>query len=234
MATRYWFSWKGTRSDEMNIVLNAAPKIIKPEERIQHVAIPGRSGDVTLTEGEDVWQSYIQPIGIAVRGAANVQAVENWLKGAGVLTLSSQSGLQQNARVIGAVELEKHSRNLDWWEGDVQFYCDPVKSDVNEAPIVITASGTGVNNPGDMTAFPLIEITGSGVVSISAGGRTLTIPECESGWVIDSENEWILSGGTPMMDACSGDFPVLQKGQNALTFTGSVTRLTVTPRFRYL
>lgn len=231
--TRYWFSWKGTRSDEMDIILKAAPKIIKPEERIQHVAIPGRSGDVTLTEGEDVWQSYIQSIGIAIHVAANVPVVENWLKGAGDVIFSSQPGLKQKARIIGAVELEKHSRNLDWWEGDVQFYCDPIKSDVNETPIVITASGTGIENPGDTIAYPLIEITGSGAVTVAAGVNTLVIPDCGSGWVIDSENEWILNGGTPMMDACSGDFPVLQKGQNAVTFTGSVTRLTVTPRFRY-
>ena len=89
MAVRYWFIWNGVRSDEKHIVLNEAPKIVRPEERIEHVTIPGRSGDMTLTEGDDIYQSYIQTFTIAVEGEANVPEVENWLKGAGVLTLSN-------------------------------------------------------------------------------------------------------------------------------------------------
>lgn len=235
MATRYWFKWNGTRSDAQNIILNAAPQIVKPEERVQHVTIPGRSGDLTVTEGEQVWNSYIQTIGIAVHGAANVPAAENWLKGAGTVTFSSQPGLEQAARVIGAVTLEKHSRGLDWWEGDVQFYCDPIKHDVTETQITVTTSGTSISNPGDMVALPLIKITGSGAITIICGGKTMAIPDCTSGWVIDSENEWILNGsGVPQMNVCTGDFPVLNVGNNAITYTGSVTKLEITPRFRYL
>lgn len=234
MARRYWFKWNGVRSDERNIVINEAPQIIKPEERIQHVTIPGRSGELTLTEGNDIFSGYIQTVGIAVESAAYVPTVENWLKGAGVLTMSSQSGLEQNARVIGAVQMQKHSRNLDWWEGDVQFYCEPVKHAVDEQPISVTTSGATINNPGDMIAFPRIEITGSGTVTVMIGSRTLTIPNCVSGWVIDSENEWILQGSVPQGNVCSGDFPILEKGTNTITYTGSVTKLLVTPNIRYL
>jgi phage-related protein len=233
MATRYWFKWNGTRSDEMGIILNEAPQIVKPEERVQHVTIPGRSGEVTLTEGDGVYQSYIQTLSIAIRQATNVHTVENWLKGDGMVTFSSQPGLQQAARVIGAVTLQKHSRNLDWWEGEVQFYCSPAKYAVDEEDIEITVSGTEITHPGGMPAYPLIEVNGSGAVTIYCGSRTLIIPECESGWVIDSENEWILENGVPQMGACSGEFPVFQPGVNVITFTGAES-LTVTPRFRYL
>ena len=101
MATKYWFKWNGDRSDSKNIILNAAPQIVKPEERVKHVTIPGRSGEVTLTEGERVYQSYIQTIGIAVHGASQVPVVENWLTGDGVVTFSSQPELEQAARVTG-------------------------------------------------------------------------------------------------------------------------------------
>lgn len=234
MARRYWFKWNGVRSDERNIMINEAPQIIKPEERIQHVTIPGRSGELTLTEGDDIYQGYIQTVSIAVDSAAYVPTVENWLKGAGMLTMSSQSGMEQNARVIGSVQLHKHSRNLDWWTGDVQFYCDPVKHVVDEAPISVTTSGATINNPGDMVAFPKIEITGSGTVTVKIGSRTLVIPSCVSGWVIDSENEWILQGNVPQGNVCSGAFPILEKGANTITYTGSVTKLLVTPNTRYL
>lgn len=234
MAVRYWFKWNGVRSDAKNIVINEAPQIIKGEERIQHVTIPGRSGELTLTEGEDVFQSYIQSLSIAVHGAANVPAVERWLKGAGRLTMSSQGGLEQDARVIGSLELRKHSRNLDWWTGDVQFYCAPYKYSVSEEAITVTSSGTTVTNPGDLTSYPLIEVTGSGAVTISAGGNTLVIPDLTTGWTIDSENEWILNGTTPIGGVCSGEFPLLKAGSNTVAWTGSVTKLVIVPRFRYL
>lgn len=234
MATKYWFKWNATRSDDRHIILNAAPPIIKPEERVQHVTIPGRSGELTVTEGDAVFQSYIQTIPIAVHEASQVPVVENWLRGDGEVIFSTQPGLKQKARVIGAVTLEKHSRGLDWWEGDVQFYCDPIKHGAEEQTIAVTTSGASVNNPGDMTAFPRIEITGSGLVTVKAGGKTLTIPACESGWIIDSENEWILHGNTPLEGVCSGEFPILTKGANTVTFTGSITKLLITPNFRYL
>ena len=219
---RYWFEWNGVKSTAKGIIMNAAPQIVKPEERVEHITIPGRAGELTVTEGDDIFQSYIQTVGIAVHEASQVPVVENWLKGAGAVTFSSQPGLVQDARVIGAVTLEKHSRHLDWWEGDVQFYCSPIKRDPEEDDIEITSSGTTIENPGDMTALPLIEVIGSGAVTVSAGGNVLTIPELTSGWVIDSENGWILNGTTPLMGVCSG------------AFTGSVTKLVITPRFRYL
>lgn len=231
---KYWFLWNGASSASKDIVMNAPQEIVKPEERVEHVTIPGRAGDLTITEGDDIWNSYIQTVGIAVKTAAQVPVVENWLKGSGKVTFSSQPGLEQEARVIGAVTLEKHSRHSDWWEGDVQFYCSPIKTDTDENDVTVTSSGTTLNNPGDMIAYPLIAITGSGSVTISAGGKTLTIPSCTSGWVIDSENEWILSGTTPQGNVCSGNFPVLQKGSNTISWTGSITKLVITPRFRYL
>ena len=231
---KYWFLWNGASSASKNIIMNAPQEIVKPEERVEHVTIPGRAGDLTITEGDDIFNSYIQTVGIAVKTAAQVPVVENWLKGSGKVTFSSQPGLEQDARVIGAVTLEKHSRNADWWEGDVQFYCSPIKTDTDENDVTVTSSGTTLNNPGDMIAYPLIAITGSGSVTITAGGKTLTIPSCTTGWVIDSENEWILSGTTPQGNVCSGSFPVLQKGSNTISWTGSITKLVITPRFRYL
>ena len=231
---RHYFLWNGTDSRTKHIRVPSAVPVVQPEERIDRVTIPGRRGEVTLTEGADIYSGYIQSVDITVEGKANIPAVQNWLKGAGVITFDTQPTFAQNARVIGSGTFERHSRNLDLWHATVQFYCEPVKSSTTEQAITVTTSGTSVNNTGDMTAYPLIEITGSGAVTVAAGGNTLVIPDCTSGWVIDSENEWILSGNTPQEQVCSGAFPVLLKGANAVTFTGSVTKLVITPRFRYL
>lgn len=234
MATRYYFQWNNIRSTDMGIIMNAAQEIIKPEERVQHVTIPGRRGELTQTEGDDIYNSYIQTVGIAVRGVNQVAAVENWLKGDGYVTFSSEPTLKQRARVIGAVTMTKHSRNLDWWEGDVQFYCEPVKRLIVEEPILLTESGETVVNPGHMASKPAILIEGSGLVTLRIGGNVLTLPDLQSGWTVDSETEWVLDGQAPLTGVCRGDFPVIPVGESAIQWTGDVTQVTITPRWRFL
>ena len=73
---KYSFTWKGTSSSTKGIKLQEMPPIIRPQERVEHVTIPGRPGDVTLTEGDDIYESYIQTIPLIVDSAANVSEAE--------------------------------------------------------------------------------------------------------------------------------------------------------------
>ena len=233
MALLY-FKWKGTNSNTKHIRVQAKAPIVRPEERVEHVTIPGRPGELTQVEGEHIYNSYIQTLTLIVDGKANVPAAEEWLTGEGYVTFDTQPELQQTARIINAVTFSKHSHNLDYWVGDVQFYCDPIKHAVSESVINITSSGASLSNPGNLPAFPLMKVTGSGAVSIACGGKTIVIPDLTSGWVIDCENRWILASGVPQYNAYTGDFPVIQVGNSTLTFTGSITKIELTPNWRYL
>ena len=231
---KLYFTWKGTRSDAMHILYNERTPIIRPEERVNHITIPGRAGELTQVEGENIFNSYIQTKTITVEGKENVQAAETWLNGSGAVSFDCQPELQQQARVINAVTFQRHSKNANFYTGEVQFYCEPIKRLRAEEDITITASGTALNNPGTLPAFPEIRIEGSGAVSVSIGGKTLIIPECVSGWTADSENQWILENGVPQMNAWQGKFPQIPAGESTILFTGNITKLTITPRWRYL
>ena len=231
---KYWFEWNGVKSTTKGIKLQEMPQIIRPEERIEHVTIPGRAGEVTLTEGEDIYNSYIQTIPLAIDSAADVSAAEKWLRGSGYVTFCGQSTLKQQARVINSVEFRKHSRNSSWWEGEVQFYCDPLKELITEAAVEVNSSGATVNNPGDTVSRPLITVTGSGDITITIGGKTIAVEGLTSGWKIDSDLQWILDGTTPEQGVYTGEFPVFNPGNNTVAFTGSITKLTINGRWRYL
>ena len=230
----YSFEWNGVNSRDMGIRLQSMPEIIRPEERIQHVTIPGRAGELTMAEGADIYNSYIQTIPVAVYTEAAVKAAEAWLRGSGYVTFSGQPGLRQRARVINAVTFTKHGRNSHYWDGQVQFYCEPLKeANPPEADIVLTASGT-VNNPGDVTAFPKIVIAGTGDVTISAGGKSIALTGIQSGTIVDSETGWVMYNGAALTGVYTGNFPVLPAGESMVAITGSVTSITITPRWRYL
>lgn len=230
----HYFKWNGVNSNTKHIRVNNRVPIVRPEERVEHISIPGRTGELTQVEGEDIYNSYIQTVNLEVIGAANVPAAEAWLKGAGVVTFDCQTTLQQNARIINAVTFQKVSRNLDIWSADVQFYCEPVKSLIAETDIEVTTSGATLTNPGTLPAFPEIQMEGSGAVSIQIDGKTLVIPSLTSGWTADCANRWICQNGTPQWNAWTGDFPQIPVGTSTILFTGSITKLTITPHWRYL
>lgn len=229
----HYLIWNGESTRTKHIRVNNRVPVVRPEERVDHVTIPGRTGELTQLEGEHIYNSYIQTANLEVVGAGHVQAAEAWLTGGGFVTFDTQPELKQAARIINAVTFEKASRNLDLWKADVQFYCEPVKRQLNEAQITAT-NGMTLNNPGTLPAFPEIQIEGSGTVSVSIAGVTLIIPELESGWVADCENKWICRNGTPQMNAWRGEFPEIPVGQSAILWTGNVTAVTITPRWRWL
>lgn len=212
--------------------------IVRGEERVNHVTIPGRPGELTLTEGEGIFHSYIHTISISVRGGYHVRDVYNWLKGSGYITFSGEPDRRQKARVIGALTLTKISRNMDRWAGEVQFYCEPLKELLNPAVTEITSSGSSVMNAGDVRSKPKITATASGTsMTITANGKTLTITgmtsnnqyiiDCEAGMVTNAAGDENLTANS------SGNFPELAPGANTVTGSGW-SKLVFDRRERFL
>ena len=156
-----YFIWNGMDCRNMGVTLAGPVAIVRPEERVKHVEIPGRSGDLTQVEGENVYNSYIQTATIQVRGGYHVRDVYRWLRGSGYVTFSGEPDRKQPARIIGAITLDKHSHNSDIWVGDVQFYCQPLKELLLEEKVTITANGQTAYNAGDVTSKPMFKVTAS-------------------------------------------------------------------------
>ena len=235
-----YFIWKNKDCRSMGVRLSGPVSIVRPEERVNHVQIPGRSGDLTETEGTDIFNSYIQTATIMVKGGYRVREIYNWLKGSGYVTFSGEPDRKQAARIIGAITLNRHSYNLDWWTGEVQFYCQPLKQLLAEAPVTITSSGASVRNNGDVTCRPMWKVTvatGKTSITLAAGGKTITVTGLTAGsaYYIDSDTMEVWnSDKTALITVNStGDFPVLEPGAN--TVTGSDwSSVEIEKRERYL
>lgn len=233
-----YFIWNNIDCRSMGIIMRGPAAIVRPEERVQHVEIPGRSGDLTELEGENIYNSYIQTVSFSVRGGYRVREVYKWLRGSGFVTFSGEPDRKQEARIIGAVTLNKVSRNLDNWAGDVQFYCQPLKQLLTDSPVQITSSGSAVQNTGDVESRPRIKATASGTsMVITAGGNSLAIIGLTSGqdYYIDSEiMEVYNSDRSALLTKNSlGDFPTLQPGSNTITGSGW-SKLVIERRERFL
>ena len=233
-----YFIWNGMDCRNMGVTLAGPVAIVRPEERVKHVEIPGRSGDLTQVEGENVYNSYIQTATIQVRGGYRVRDVYRWLRGAGYVTFSGEPDRRQPARIIGAITLDKHSHNMDTWVGEIQFYCQPLKELLREETVEITTSGTTIFNAGDVTEKPKIKLTASGGnATITIGGNTTLLLNLTSGvnYVLDSETQEMinLSGGDSVTNQTVGLFPIIPVGSQAVTGTGW-SKLEITRRERFL
>ena len=235
-----YFIWNNKDCRSMGIILRRPAPIIRPEERVKHIEIPGRSGDLTELEdnSEPIFNSYIQTLTMSVRGGFRVRSVNNWLKGEGYVTFSGEPDRRQKARIIGAITLEKVSRNLDNWAGEVQFYCQPLKELLSEDSVTISSSGSTVYNSGDVRCRPLIVATANATsMSITVGGKTLSITGLTSGtsYVIDSGTMEVLNSArtTLLTKNSTGSFPMLAPGSNTITGSGW-SSLAITKRERYL
>ena len=233
-----FFVWNGKDCRSMGVTLRRPVPIVRPEERVQHVEIPGRSGDLTYTEGENIFNSYIQTAEICVTGGFRVREVYKWLRGSGYVTFHGEPDRRQTARIIGAVTLNRISRNMDKWAGEVQFYCQPLKELLQEKKAEITTSGTAITNIGDVTEKPKIKLTASGGnATITIGGNTTLLMGLTSGtnYVLDSEvQEMItLSGGDSVTNKTVGEFPMIPVGAQTVTGMGW-SMLEIERRERFL
>ena len=231
-----YFVWNGVDSREMGITLRHAAPIVRPEERVSHVVIPGMAGDYTELEGEGVYNSYIQTVEMSVKTAAQVRLVYLWLQGSGYITFSGQPYYRQQARVIGAVSLEKISRNLDTWAGQVQFYCQPLKESLTDTPETFTSSGT-LSNTGAVPAYPIIYAYPSTepYMDITVNGNTLRLTNIRGIRRIDCKAKVITNATQTVLVTknSAGPFPVLQVGNNTIAGSGW-SKLEIYKNERYL
>ena len=235
-----FFSWNGVDCRSMGVIMRGPAPIIRAEERINHVQIPGRSGDLTETEGENIYNSYIQTVSISVRGGFRLREVFAWLRGSGYITFSTDPDKRQQARVIGAITLNKHSYNMDVYDGEVQFYCQPYKELKAEAKATITSSGATVRNNGDVICKPMYKVTvasGKTSITLAANGDTITVTGLSGGaviWIDSDMMEVLNSTKTSLLTVKStGNFPVLKPGANTVTGSNWAS-VEIEKRERYL
>jgi len=96
----------------------------------------------------------------------------------------------------------------------------------------ISSSGIVLNNFGSYESKPLIKIYGSGNITVNAGNKSFTINNVSSYVSVDSEIKECYKDNVNFGKNMTGDWPVFSIGKNTISWSGNVTKLEVTPRWR--
>jgi len=226
-------NFKGNDSMAIGLVATDLPEVVIPEERVTFTNIPGRSGALAQTEGQDVFNDITLTVGLycpEVTPSA-VRAISAYFRGMGELRLPNRPGGYYEARVVNQIELSRILRGSAPRTFEAHFRCKPLFY-LNEGldPVEIT-SGEFLSNPSSIAARPVIEIEGSGDVTLLVGDQTVQLTGLEGGIILDGVLQEAYWDGILENAKMSGDFPVLGAGDTAISWTGDVTALRVTPHW---
>ena len=98
-----------------------------------------------------------------------------------------------------------------------------------------TTKPINLNNQTTTTALPIIKVTGTGTVVLNINGTGVTLTGLTSSIVLDSELQEAYTGLTTNMNSnMNGEFPILRTGNNTITWSGTVTKVEIDPKWRWL
>ena len=229
-----YFIWNGVDCRTKGIHVSELPPITIPLERSKQTNVPGRPGSLTQLEGEDVYDDMILTATCFITDPAQIPAIAAWLKGSGTVAFANRTGGYYKARIANQIPFEKVLRGNPHCTFAVNFRCYPFFYADAAADITVTTSGTIITNPGSVYSEPKITLTGSGDITLMVGTTIVELTDISGSIVIDSALQEAYKGTTLMNDHMSGDFPVLKPGQNAISWSGTVTSIVISPRWRYL
>ncbi|NOW02481.1 phage tail protein [Clostridium beijerinckii] len=96
----------------------------------------------------------------------------------------------------------------------------------------ITTSGTILNNFGTYEAKPILKIYGSGSITLNINNTSFTVKNVVDYVIIDSEIKECYKDNINFGKNMTGDWPVFSIGQNTISWSGSVSKIEVTPYWR--
>lgn len=219
--------------DLPNVYISKMPSHKKASMRYTEFYVNGRDGALHIDEGLSNYE--ITATLVLVDGDASVrQMVNAWASGSGKLITSDDLSKCYKAAVRKEVRWTRTLGNRGYFDtAQITWDCDPYMYESNETPIVLTASGNIVN-PGTAKAIPLLVLEGSGNCSVTMGGTTFSISNVSSGVpvTLDCENGYAFAASGAMM--MTGNFPEIPVGTSAVTLGSGVTKLTITPHWRWI
>lgn len=227
--------WKGIDSNTIpGLIICELPPITKPKMKTSIIKIDGRDGDIVEELG---YESYTKNISIGLARNYKIDEVIKYFTGTGTLELSNEPNKIYNCKIIDKIDYEKLLR---FKKAIVKFHTQPFKYLKNETIVeqtITTQTSINVENIGLEISKPIITLEGTGTIEISINNKTIfkyTFPDNETKVVIDSIEEEAYLEGVYKNRNMFGEFPKLQVGENIITWTGTITKIKIEPKSRWL
>lgn len=231
----YRVTYDGTELEDFCAFMADCNKHDGPERNVTTKETPGRNGSLVLDNGS--YKNYTYTINAYINNSP-LENLEN-LK-AFLLASPGYRRLEDElhpdtylmARFSGPFTVKSSDRNGAAF--DLKFDCKPQRFLTSGEHIrAFTSSGSRIINPTLFDAKPLLRVYGIGTLSI--GDHSVTITAMPGEYTeIDCDIMEAYCGDTNCNENITlqnNEFPVLKPGTNGVAWTGSITRVEITPRW---
>lgn len=227
--------FKGVDSDTIGgLLISEQPTITRPARRATATEVAGRDGDVVDYLGYDTYDKHAE---IGLHGAYDIDEIINFFSGEGWVTFGNEPTKKYWGRIVKGIDFERLVR---FRKAKVSWTVQPYKKLVTEANVTGSTSPLEVENLGYEDSLPtiIIEADEDEVVELDINGITVlsvTMP-AEGTITIDGETKNCFNSNADKNQfvTMAGDFPTLPSGENEVSWSGTVTSVTVIPNSRWL
>lgn len=227
---------------EKRVRIQERPEIPKAERNITLIDIPGRNSPLTKWDG-----SYLPiefELSLVLKATNSEQAIEeyNWI------TAQLQEPTYQMANFyfdsnfyyqvrFREISLTYQTQYIEGVPFTAKVECSPIKFNLSGIYPQVVQNNSFLFNLSEIEAKPLVEFEGVGEVELNFNGNLFSFKDLQEGlYRLDAEmgevyqvlDEKYLSIGTKYY---SRELPVLQKGQNAISWTGDIRQMQITPKW---
>lgn len=205
-------------------------EVAKPKGNVAELY--GVNGKYRVLDGS--YESYERTFKFYISKQVDIATVmQKFQSNDNILEFSYQLGSTFYANFLSANYKPKGHHG---WELSIKLDIQPFRYPKNVIPVVFTRAGT-IENIGTVYSEPIIEIEGSGDVSLTIGRKTMhftvnnkTTIDCRQG----KQNIFNASGAVQNTLRKRGGFFEIPVGLNGVTYTGDVRKVTIRPNWRYL
>lgn len=226
--------FNGDRSLGLNLYLEKYPSIPIANEEYEEQPVEGRSGNLIINKG--TYPDKKIPFTFTILSPIieiDFERVYEWL-----------TEIEDNRLIFGRNDrcykvkkvifgnIQKEFRSIG--EFKVTFLCEPFKCDLEPTVIEITSSDFEFYYNGNAPGDTLIKVYGNGNIQLTINGETMQINNVVNYVEIDSNLMQVRNqDGTSKDDDTLGDFIMLEKGGNTISYVGAVTKLVLEYTIKY-
>ena len=233
-----YFVFKDKRSLDYGLVISNKTVYKSAVRDVNVTSVPGRDGDLIIDNGryKNVSIGYdLQLIsGMTPWSIPELaQILKDWLlpePGYFKLWDTYDPRYYRMAAFVDAVDVEQQLKEVG--SLSLKVNCKPFRySSDGQQTITLTAAGDLYNGEA-YPSKPYIKVTGSGNITLTVNDTDYTLSAVSSSIELDSEMMNAFSGTTNLNASFSGmDFPIFKPGINTISWTGTVSKVEIIPRW---
>lgn len=218
------------------LLISELPPVSKPQMRTQVDTIDGRDGDVVTDLG---FQAYDREVSIGLHGGFDIDDVSEYFNSEGIAIFSNEPTLFYKYKITRQIDYE---RLIRFRKAKVVFHVQPFKFSTIETPLSyeIGENQTSIKvfNSGNYKSNPKLTVYGTGSIVFALNGTNiLTINLGDEGNITIDTAELEAYKGTVLKNRLvSGDYDkfALLKGENTISWTGTVTKIEIDQYSRWI